>query len=172
MGRAIMLKNITIPVQIKKVKDPEGREVLKATVPMNLMFEKDFDAKWLEEELIKFEKKYFALVEDLKHLLQVIRSKKQKEGRVLLYWKFGDRILKFIEQGKNNFLFLENLTKSLVRDIGLSDKMIMRCKRFRVLYPDVIKIDPNRSFDSYVATFEGGYIPKSRQRKAKKNEKN
>lgn len=160
-----------IPVQIKKVKDPNGREVLKATVPMNLIFEKDFDAKWLEEELKKFEKRYFALVKDLKDLLQVIRSQKRKEGRVLLYWKIGDRMLKFIEQSKNNPFFLESFTKSLVRDVGVSDKIIMRCKRFRVLYPDVTKIDPDRSFDSYVATFEGGYISKNRQRKGKKNEK-
>jgi len=74
-----------------KVKDPKGREVLKATVPMNLIFREFY--------------------------------------------------------------------KVLGKRYRLSDKMIMRCKRFRVLYPDITKIDPNRSFDSYVATFEGGYIP-------------
>ena len=166
-----MFKNVMIPVQIKKVKDPKGKEELKATVPMNLIFEKNFNAKWFEEELIKSEKRYFALVKDLKHLLQELRSKKQKSGRVLLYWKFGDRIVKFIRQDKNNPLFLESLTKSLVRDVEVSDKIIMRCKRFRVIYPDATKIDPNRSFDSYVATFERGYIPKSRQKRMKKNEK-
>jgi hypothetical protein len=166
-----MFKNVMIPVQIKKVKDPSGREVLKATVPMNLIFEKDFDAKWLEEELIKFEEKYFALVKSLKHLLHVLRSKKQKKGRILLHWRFGDRIVTFIEQDKNNNLFVESLTKSLVRDVEVSDKIIMRCKRFRILYPDVTKVDSNRSFGSYVATFEGGYIPKNRKRKEKKNEK-
>ncbi|MBA7715958.1 hypothetical protein ES703_125017 [subsurface metagenome] len=163
-----MFKNVMIPVRMKKVKDPSGREVLKSTVPMNLMFENDFDAKWLEEELIRFEKRYFALVKDLKDLLQVLRSKKQKNKRVLLYWKFGYRIVRFIEQDKNNPLFVESLTKSLVRDVEVSDKIIMRCKRFRLLYSDVTKIDSNRSFDSYVATFEGGYIPKSRRRKGEK----
>jgi len=49
-----MFKNVMIPVRMKKVKDPSGREVLKSTVPMKLMFENDFDAKWLEEELIRF----------------------------------------------------------------------------------------------------------------------
>ena len=29
-----------IPVQIKRVRDPHGRESLKATVPMNIMFKK------------------------------------------------------------------------------------------------------------------------------------
>ncbi len=163
-----MFKNVMIPVQIKKVKDPNGREVLKATVPMNLVFEKNFDAKWLEEELIKFEKRYFELVKDLKNLLKKLQFKKQKRGRVLLYWKFGDRIIKFLEEDKNNHLFIEHLIKSLMRDVEVSDKIIMRCKRFRLLYPDITKIDPNRSFDSYVATFEGGYISKNRRRKGKK----
>lgn len=159
-----------IPVQIKRVKDPHGREVLKATVPMNIMFEKGFDAKWLDEELIKFERRYFYLTTCLKSLLESLRSK-MKDKRILLYWEFGNKIVNFIEENRNIPLFIETLTKSLIRDVRVSDKIIARCKRFRLLYPDVTKIDPNRSFDSYVATFEGGYIPdKRRSRKEKDNE--
>lgn len=154
-----------IPVQIKKVRDPNGRETLKATVPMSLMFEKGFDAKWLEEELAKFELRYFSLIHHLKVILQSLHSMKQRNGRVILYWKFGNKIVEFIEQNKNNPLFLGCLTKSLARDVGVSEKIIQRCKRFRLLYPDSKMIDPNRSFDSYVASFEGGY--KNRQRKEK-----
>jgi hypothetical protein len=53
------------------------------------------------------------------------------------------------------------------RDVGVSDKVITRCIRFRALYPDVAKIDPTRSFDSYVAAFEGGYISKRAHRSSK-----
>jgi hypothetical protein len=167
MGRAIMFKNVMIPVQIKRIKDPNGREKIKAVVPMNIMFEKDFDAGWLEKELVKFEKRYFKMVKNLKKVQKMIHSNKQKKGRVLLYWGFGDNIVKFIEQYKNSSLWGECLTNSLVRDVGVSEKVILRCKRFRLLYPDVAMIDPDRSFNSYVATFEGGYISDSRQRKGK-----
>jgi len=159
-----MGRKIIIPVQIKKVKDPRGNETLKATIPMSVIFEKDFDAKLLEEELPRFELRYFNLVNDLKEILKSLRSMKQKNGRVLLYWKFGDKIVEFSEQNKNEHLVLENVTKSLVRDVGVSDKILTRCKRFRLLYPDSKMIDPTRSFDSYVSTFERGYIPKSRQK--------
>jgi hypothetical protein len=159
------MKNIRIPVQIKNVKDPRGKETLKATVPMNLIFEKHFDAKWLEQELAKFELRYLTLIDHLKGILKSLRSMKQKNGRVLLYWEFGDKIIEFLEQNKENPLFLENVIKCLVRDVGVSEKIIMRCKRFRLLYPDRKMIDPNRSFDSYVASFESGYIPKNRQKK-------
>jgi hypothetical protein len=163
-----------IPVQIKKVKDPEGKETLKATVPMNLIFEKDFDAKWLEEELAKFELNYFNLVKDLRSILNSLRLMKEKDGRVILYWKFGDKIVEFLEQNKKSPLFLTNLTKSLRRDVGISDKMILRCKRFRLLYPDIKMVDPKKSFVSYIASFEKGYISKNRQKKGRmsNNEKN
>ena len=160
-----MHNNIMIPVQIKKVRDPDGKETLKATVPMNLMFEKDFDAKWLEEELSKFELNYLTLVNHLKDILKSLRATDQKEGRVLSYWRFGDKIIEFLEQNKNNPLFLENVTKSLMRDSGVSDRIVQRCRRLRLLYPDSTMIDSTRSFDSYVSTFEGGYISKSRQHK-------
>lgn len=160
-----MNEKVMVSVQIKKVRDPHGREALKATVPMNIMFRKGFDAKWLEEELLRFERRYFDLTTCLKSLIESLRSKTRKDRRVLLYWEFGNKIVNFVEQNKNTALFMESLTKLLVRDVGVSDKIIMRCKRFRLLYPDVTKIDPNRPFDSYVTTFEGGYRHKRRSSK-------
>jgi hypothetical protein len=152
-----------IPVHMKKVKDPDGRESIAATVPMNLVFDKSFNAQRLEEELVKLERRYFYLITCLKAIIEALRSKTQKDRRVFLYWEFGDKIQSFIDHNKDGPLFLENLSRSLIRDVEVSDKILMRCKRFRVNYPDVSRIDPNRSFDSYVATFEGGYIPKSRR---------
>ena len=95
-----MHKNIRIPVQIRKVKDPDGRETLRASVPMNLMFEKNFSADWFEEELTRFERRYFYLVTCLKSLSEFIRSKKKENRRVLLYWEFGNKIVEFAEQNK------------------------------------------------------------------------
>lgn len=159
-----MLKNVIVPVRMKRVKDPSGTETLKATVPMNLMLEKDFDAKWLEEELIKFERRYFYLLTCLRSLLESFHSTKYKHSRLLLYWEFGNKIVEFIEQNKNGVLFLESYIKSLTRDLEISEKLIGRCKRFRLLYPDVTQINPNSSFTSYVAAFEGGYISRKRRK--------
>jgi hypothetical protein len=156
------MKNIRIAVQIKKTKNSNGKESFKASVPMRLIFEKDFDAEWLNSELQKFEEKYVELVDNLKAISREIKSTRAK-GRVLLYWNFGDKAFKFIEQNENGVLFLENVTRHLVRDVGVSDKMLTRCKRFRLTYPDISKINSTRSFDSYVKTFEGGYISTQRR---------
>ncbi|MCM8808269.1 MAG: hypothetical protein NC926_10105 [Candidatus Omnitrophica bacterium] len=166
-----MNKKIKVSVQIKLVKDPEGKEKLKATIPINIMFDKEFDAKILEEELIKFERRYFYLIICLKSLLESIHSMKQKDGKVLLYWEIGDKIISFIKNNENTPFFMENITSSLVRDVGISKKFLTRCKRFRVNYPDVTQIDPTKSFWGYVATFEKGYLSKGRYTKIKNNEK-
>ncbi len=165
-----MMRNIRIGIQIKKSKNSEGKEILKASVPMRLVFEKDFDAEWLKVELKKFEGKYSNLIANLKNISKQIKSTRGK-GKVLLYWKLGDETFKLIEQNGKEALFLENIMRHLVRDAGVSDKMLTRCRKFRLLYPDILKVDPNRSFDSYVSTFEGGYLSAKRRQERKSETK-
>jgi len=164
------MRNIRIGIQVKKTEDSKGEEVFKASAPMRLMFEKDFDAEWLNNELKKSEEEYVKLVVNLKNLSKQIKSA-QGKGKVFLYWKFGDEAFRFIERNENGVLFLENVTRHLVRDVGVSDKMLTRCRKFRLLYPDISKVDPNRSFDSYVSTFEGGYISTKRRQERPKEPK-
>lgn len=163
------MTNARIAVQIKLVKDPDGNESLKATAPMSLIFGKDFDAKWLNEELGRFEAKYLKLVDSLKNFLNLIKARERK-GKVLLYWMFGDEIYEFTEKSKDGTLFLENLTAYLTRDTNTSEKMINRCKKFRSRYPDINDVDLGRSFNNYVETFEGGYISARRKQERKVEE--
>jgi len=155
---------VKIPVQVKQVKDPDHNESLKATAPFRLMFDKGFDARWLNEELKKFEDKYLKLVDSLKGILKLIKARERK-GKILLYWMFGDEIHEFMEHNRNGVLFLENPTAHLKRDTGISEKLISRCKKFRLHYPNISEIDLNRSFNSYTETFEGGYISANRRQK-------
>ncbi|MBA7624402.1 hypothetical protein ES703_31809 [subsurface metagenome] len=164
------MKNIRIAVQVKNARNSQGEEIIKVSVPMRLMFEKDFDSEWLNSELEKFEEKYTKLTASLKNISKQIKSA-QGKGRVLLYWKFGDEALKFAKQNENEVLFLENVTRHLMRDVEVSDKMLTRCKKFRLKYPDVKSVNPNRTFDSYVSTFEGGYISAKRRQERETEQK-
>ncbi len=159
-----------VPVQIRLVKDPDGKEVRKATVPFSVVLEKTFDAKDLEEQIAAFEDYYFEFIKSVRNLLGDIRNDKNK-SKVLLYWQLGDQIIKFIEKMGSSTLYLENAKEQLKRDAQISDKMLQRCKKFRWLYPDLSKIDPKRSFDSYVSTFEGGYISVKRKQERGKESK-
>jgi len=49
------MTNQKVPVQIRLVKDPDGKEVRKATVPFSVVLEKTFDAKELEEQIESFQ---------------------------------------------------------------------------------------------------------------------
>lgn len=147
-----MTDEIKIPVEIKLVKDPNGKTKLKATIPVGVMFIKSFDTKILEKELLKIEKRYFFLTVCLKSFLNYIRLKNERKGNVLIYWEIGNKILSFIEDCSPP-LFIDNLSKSLTRDIGISESMISRCKKFRLKYPDVIQIDPEKNFNYYLNTF-------------------
>jgi hypothetical protein len=160
------MKGTKISAQIKRIKEDNGSETLKATAPMNLIFEKSFDAKRLNEELREFEDKYIKLVDGLKTISKLIKAR-QRKGKVILYWMFGDEIYEFTKENKNSTLFLENPIAHLVRDIGTSEKMINRCKKFRLYYPSVNEIDLDRSFDSYVKTFEQSYVSAKKRTKPK-----
>jgi hypothetical protein len=150
------VKDIRIGIRIQKATDSQGKEVWKASVPMRLVFEEDFDAGWLKDELQQFEEKYIRFIKSLRDILKQIKSTRGN-GRTMLYWKLGDEIYGLMEQNKNGTLFLENIDKHLARDLGVSDRTLRRCIKFSLLYPDSSKIEPDRSFNSYVATFEGGH---------------
>lgn len=156
------MRDIRIAAQIKKTLDSQGKEILKVTIPMSIMFESDFNAEWLESESKKLEAQYINLVKNLKNISKQIKLTHSND-RVLLYWQFGDKTLSYLEQNKKDILFIDNILKHLIRDVGVSDKIFARCKKFRLLYPDITKIDTKKSFDSYVSTFEGGYISSKRK---------
>lgn len=155
------MNSVKIGVQIKKVRNMHGSENFKANIPMSIIFEKTFSGKRLEEALENFERTYSSLIEYLKEMVMLIKKRSSK-NKVILYWNFGDAIVNFEKKNNEGPLVLEKATKHFVRDVGVSDKMIIRCKRFRLLYPDITKIDKKKSFDSYVRTFERGYISKNR----------
>jgi len=164
MGRAIMYEEIRIPVEIKLVKSPDGKTKLKATIPASIMFDKSFNAELLEKELITIERQYFYLITCLKSILNYIRSEKREKGKVLLYWEIGNKILNFMESC-NKPLFIDSISKSLIRDVGLSKPLISRCRKFRIKYPNLTEIDTEKKFTDYVKIFEKGYCSKNRRYK-------
>ncbi len=147
------VKNIRIAIQVKKTVDLDGKEVWKASAPLNLVFQEDFDAGWLQNELQQFEEKYTELLTVLREILRQIQST-PKNSNAMLYWKLGDEIYRMTEQSDNGVLFLANVNKHLTRDLGISERTLYRCRKFRILYPDNSIIEPVRSFNSYVSSYE------------------
>jgi len=158
-----MKSTAKIPVEIKPVKDPEGKIKIKATIPVSIVLERNFNSKLLVEELAKIEERYINLTTCIKEILTKLKLQKQKRGRVMLYWELGNKIVNFTEDNEIKNLYVYNLINSLMRDTGISNKTISRCKRFRLKFPDPSEIEPERSFDSYIAIFEKGYRTRKKQ---------
>jgi hypothetical protein len=164
---AIYMKdNISVAVKIERTHDSKGKIVLKAVYPMQIIFDKDYNHDEFNEKIKNYENDYITLINELLKYLKQIHSKKNIPNKVILYWKIGDRIINFINKYKDGVIVPDSLTKTLSRDLNISDDIIQRCKKFRTLYPDISKINKKRSFSSYVAEFAKGYL--SRKKKGEK----
>jgi len=163
------MTQLKIGFKVQKIDSPQGTETFRATVPLASIFEKEMVAHDMKASLQALERDYTTLVADLLDVVSALRSRSASEPRVLLYWRFGDRIEQYEKKYENSIFFLDGMTKHLARDVGVSDKTINRCRRFRKLYPDKDNIDSDLSFDRYVSSFEGGYISSKRKRKRDHN---
>lgn len=163
------MRQLKIGFKIQKIDSPEGKGTFTATIPLASIFEKEMVTHDIKASLKALERDYTSLVDDLLDIVSTLRSPNALEPRVLLYWQFGDRIEQYEKKYEDSIFFLDGMTKHLVRDVGVSEKILNRCRRFRKLYPDKDKIDPRISFDRYVSSFEGGYISSKRKRKRGSN---
>jgi hypothetical protein len=85
---------IKVGVRIKRIEQPNGEEIFRASVPAKILFDKTFDGNTLQDELKKLEVEYSQLITHLRKIIDVIRMEKTP-NKVLLYWNIGDRIYRY-----------------------------------------------------------------------------
>jgi len=161
------MTQIKIGFKVQRIRSPDGKETVRATIPVASIFEEELTNGDIEALLNSLERDYWDLVSDLREVVASLRDRNGNQLRVLLYWELGDRILEYERKYEDSMFFLDGMVKHLTRDLAISKNMVNRCRRFRRLYPDKDKIDPNTPFDQYVAGFEGGYISGARARPEK-----
>ena len=59
------MNDVRIAAQINHNRDETCADAFKASVPMSLIFERGFDADWLQKNLAEFEKEYDGVVRSL-----------------------------------------------------------------------------------------------------------
>ena len=163
------MTQVRIGFKVQKIRSPDGKETVKATIPVASIFQEEVTNDDVEALLESLEKDYWDLIDDLRGILASVTNQNGVQPRVFLYWELGDRILQYERKYGDGMFFLDGMVKHLTRDLGISKNMINRCRRFRRVYHDKDKIDPNTPFDQYVASFEGGYISRARARAEKNN---
>ncbi len=158
-----MTHPIRVAVKIQRITDADGRETLKATLPVGVLFEKSFDPPQLEAERVALERKYVSLIETLK-----AKRAEMKTGNVLRYWEFGDAIARFEQDENSALLFVEKLNEHLSRDVGLSIARLWACKTLRGRISDPSRVDPAQNITNYQrANFDPARLPRIARRRGR-----
>jgi hypothetical protein len=151
---------VRVGVKVNRVPDVDGRETLRATLPLGALLEKSLDPAQLEAERLALEERYRALIARLEQLRTEMRS-----GGLLKYWEFGDAIAYFVAENEAGLVFLDKLNEHLERDLGMSSAGLWRCETLRKRFPDPSRLDATRSITDYQrANFDPERLNRSSRR--------
>jgi hypothetical protein len=134
-----------IPVEIQKVKDPDGVERFRLTMSLH-------DALMntsLNKQIIYTQEKYKKSVNICKDIIDNIRKSRRNAGDSVLKWYLSDVIYSFLKGMEEDGLVLVNFAKSFSRDLGVSVSQINYMIEFRTTYPEIEMINNKISWDKY-----------------------
>lgn len=99
--------------------------------------------------LLEIQSNYTKLIKALKNQLNVIQKSRKNRGNSILKWKLADSIFRFLKSLELKGFVLENISKTLSRDLGISPRYVNYLIEFRSTYPDIKMIHPEISWDKY-----------------------
>ncbi len=121
-----------IPIRIVELTSPSGKKAVDIMIDL-------YDYNKImhgNEEIKRFKKKYFQLIQKTQDLFYKKNLDKKKKNKPLpssIYWKLGSLFRKFDDDIKNKFVIV-NYTEALERDFGLSRKYIKELIVFSELF--------------------------------------
>lgn len=133
------------PLEIRKVKDPDGVERLRAMISLQDAVAHPSSNK----QLIDIQNKYRDFIENCKTQLKHIHQNRKNRGDSILKWKLADTIYKFIKDVEAEGYSFANITESLSRDLPVSARQINYLLEFRVTYPHNNLVRKDISWDKY-----------------------
>jgi|GEM_PF-710773 len=134
-----------IPIEIKKIRDPDGVDRLRATIS----FQDAITNTSLDRQLIKIQQQYVDFIEACKNHLLNIQKDRKNRGNPVLKWILSDTIYKFLKGTEENGFVLMNMSESLSRDLKISKRQINYLVEFRVTYPRPDLLHKDISWDKY-----------------------
>ncbi len=134
-----------IPIEIRRVKDPDGKIRVSAMTPLSNAFLK----KELYKELKLLESRYCSLVKVCKKHVKKIKSSTHPYGAAVLRWKLGDAIQSFINKCMKKGFAVTNVVSSISQDLGFSQTEVRYWIRFRKICPRRTMIKRSISWSSY-----------------------
>lgn len=137
--------DMRIPIEILKMKDPDGIERLRAVIS----FQEVVTRLSINKQLIEIQNEYENFIKKCKEHLKKIQANKKNRGDPLLKWTLADAIYKFVKDIETKGYSFVKLTSALSRDLGISTRQINYLIEFRTTYATIESIHEEISWDKY-----------------------
>jgi len=134
-----------IPVEIRKITDPDGTSRLGAVAYL----EEVLSTPDIKKRLSATEKEYESL---LRQCREILAQTKTSEGRpkAELRWELADRIHIFLKSSTREIgVVLVNYVDALQRDLSISKSELRYIFRFYKKYKDPNDLDPRINWSKY-----------------------
>jgi len=134
-----------IPLEIQKIRDPDGISRFKAIVS----FQDAIAHTSQSQKLIQIQNEYTKLVDEWQRLLKEIRSNRNYMADSQLQWKLADEIYSFIKWIENDGYIFANVSEALPRDVGMSKSQLNYLIKFRTYYPFIDQVSKEINWSKY-----------------------
>ena len=134
-----------IPLEIKKMRDPDGISRFKAIVSLQDAITHSSQS----QKLIQIQDEYSKSVESWQRMLEQIRSSRRNEANSNLQWKLADAIYSCVKRIENNNYVFANFSEALTRDVGMSRSQLNYLLKFRTYYPSIDRVHNEINWSKY-----------------------
>jgi hypothetical protein len=122
-----------IPVEILKLKGPDGVERYKAIIS----FQDAIADTSQSGKLIQIQDEYIKLVAQLTNLWKAIEKNRQNMANSRNQWKLADMINSLVKFVENEGHLLTNAVEALSRDVGMSKSQLNYLRKFRDIHQSI-----------------------------------
>jgi hypothetical protein len=136
---------MTIPLEILKIKAPDGKVQYKAIISLKDAISDSSQSK----KLIRIQDEYDKYINQSRSLWLKMESDRSSMANSCAQWQLADYLLSFCEQAKKEGYIVSNMSQAIVRDIGISQSQINYLKKFRIRYPSIDQVSPKINWSKY-----------------------
>jgi hypothetical protein len=134
-----------IPVEILKLKGPDGVERYKAIIS----FQDAIADTSQSGKLIQIQDEYVRRVAQMTNLWNALEKNRQNMANSRNQWKLADMINSVVEFVEKEGYFLTNTVEALSRDVGMSKSQLNYLRKFRERYPSIDKVSDKINWSKY-----------------------
>ena len=134
-----------IPLEIVKIKDPDGESRFKAIVS----FGDAIAHPEQSQKLIQIQNYYAEWVSRRQKTLKDLRSSRKMMSDSHVQWKLADEIYSFYKRIEKDGYVFANASEALSRDLDVSKSRLNYLMKFRTYYPTIERVSKKINWSKY-----------------------